>query len=128
MIFSTEEAQSLILPAIDEHKNNQIIPDKKKLKKIVNKTQNIAFSEHVPNRTTKKENELTRRKVISERLTRDQRVREDKPRSLSNHVITRFYRPPEVIVLEKNYDQKVDMWSLGCMFAELLWCYEEKMS
>ena len=117
--------QSLKLPAIDEHINNQIMSDKKKkLKKFINKTENIDRSDQSLNGTSKKENELARRKVISERLTRDQRVREEKPRSLSNHVVSRFYRPPEVIVLEKNYDQKVDMWSLGCMFAELLWCYE----
>jgi serine/threonine protein kinase len=41
-------------------------------------------------------------------------------RELSNHVATRWYRPPEVILLEKIYHSAVDMWSAGCVFAELL--------
>jgi len=39
---------------------------------------------------------------------------------MSKHVITRFYRPPEVIVTEKMYDEKVDVWSMGCVFADML--------
>ena len=54
--------------------------------------------------------------------------RNDKPRSLSNHVVSRYYRPPEIILLEKNYDQKIDMWSMGCIFAELLWSYQAKQA
>lgn len=37
----------------------------------------------------------------------------------TNHVVTRWYRPPEVILVS-NYTVKVDVWSLGCIFAELL--------
>ncbi len=39
---------------------------------------------------------------------------------LTSHVVTRWYRAPELIIIEKNYDSKIDMWSLGCIFAELL--------
>jgi serine/threonine protein kinase len=35
--------------------------------------------------------------------------------------MTRWYRAPEVILLE-DYDSKVDMWSIGCIFAEGLRC------
>lgn len=31
-----------------------------------------------------------------------------------------FYRPPEVIVKNKHYDQRSDIWSLGCIVAELV--------
>ena len=41
------------------------------------------------------------------------------PRNLSNHVCSRWYRPPEIILIDK-YDFKVDMWSLGCIFAEII--------
>jgi mitogen-activated protein kinase 1/3 len=41
-------------------------------------------------------------------------------RQLSSHVVTRWYRAPELILLEKNYDSKIDVWSLGCIFAEIL--------
>lgn len=41
-------------------------------------------------------------------------------RELTGHVVTRHYRPPEVILLEKEYDGAIDVWSVGCIFAELL--------
>lgn len=41
-------------------------------------------------------------------------------RELTAHVVTRWYRPPEVILVETHYTGKVDMWSTGCIFAELL--------
>ncbi len=41
-------------------------------------------------------------------------------RSYTEHVVTRPYRAPEVILSEP-YSTGVDVWSLGCIFAELLW-------
>jgi mitogen-activated protein kinase 1/3 len=41
-------------------------------------------------------------------------------RRLTSHVITRWYRAPEVILLERDYFTQVDIWSLGCVFAEML--------
>eukprot|EP01016_Furgasonia_blochmanni_P040233 TRINITY_DN510_c0_g6_i1.p1 TRINITY_DN510_c0_g6~~TRINITY_DN510_c0_g6_i1.p1 ORF type:complete len:492 (-),score=136.14 TRINITY_DN510_c0_g6_i1:154-1629(-) len=41
-------------------------------------------------------------------------------RELTGHVVTRWYRAPELILLEKDYTFAIDMWSLGCIFAELL--------
>lgn len=46
-------------------------------------------------------------------------------RQLSSHVISRWYRPPEIILTEKKYGQAVDMWSLGCVLAEMLHCTSE---
>lgn len=40
-------------------------------------------------------------------------------RQLTRHVVTRWYRAPEVI-LQESYDERVDVWSLGCVLAELL--------
>jgi mitogen-activated protein kinase 1/3 len=36
------------------------------------------------------------------------------------HVVTRWYRAPEIILLEKDYNKEIDVWSLGCVFAEML--------
>ena len=41
-------------------------------------------------------------------------------RSLSSHVVTRNYRPPEIVLLEKRYDQSADMWSIGCIIYQLI--------
>jgi len=41
-------------------------------------------------------------------------------RELTGHVATRWYRSPELILLEKIYSTAIDMWALGCVFAELL--------
>ncbi|KAJ0403808.1 hypothetical protein P43SY_003905 [Pythium insidiosum] len=40
-------------------------------------------------------------------------------RQLTKHVVTRWYRAPELILLQ-DYNYAVDMWSIGCIFAELL--------
>ena len=45
-------------------------------------------------------------------------------RCLSNRIVSRWYRSPEVILTEKNYDQALDMWSIGCILAELIHCSE----
>ena len=40
---------------------------------------------------------------------------------LTNHVVTLWYRPPELLLGARRYDSKVDVWSAGCVLAELLW-------
>lgn len=40
-------------------------------------------------------------------------------RSLTEHVVTRWYRAPE-IMLQASYTQAIDIWSVGCIYAELL--------
>jgi len=42
-----------------------------------------------------------------------------KTRSLSPTVFTRYYRPPEVILNEKRYNQSADVWSIGCVLSEV---------
>lgn len=39
---------------------------------------------------------------------------------MTTHVVTRWYRAPELILLNENYCGAVDVWSLACIFAELL--------
>jgi mitogen-activated protein kinase 1/3 len=45
-------------------------------------------------------------------------------RQLTRHVVTRWYRPPEIILLQE-YTSAVDIWSAGCILAELLGMQEE---
>jgi mitogen-activated protein kinase 1/3 len=47
-------------------------------------------------------------------------------RQLTKHVVTRWYRAPELILIQP-YTTAVDMWSLGCIFAELLGMQSESI-
>lgn len=42
------------------------------------------------------------------------------PRNLTQLVVTLWYRSPELLLGTKEYDGAVDMWSIGCIFGELL--------
>nr|XP_027202159.1 mitogen-activated protein kinase 4b-like [Dermatophagoides pteronyssinus] len=46
-------------------------------------------------------------------------------KQLTTHVVTRWYRAPELILLEKDYTDKIDVWSVGCIFSELLQMIQE---
>ncbi|KAG8099464.1 hypothetical protein GUJ93_ZPchr0013g36728 [Zizania palustris] len=38
---------------------------------------------------------------------------------LTSRVVTLWYRPPELLLGSTHYDAAVDLWSVGCVFAEL---------
>ena len=40
-------------------------------------------------------------------------------KELTLHVVTRWYRAPELILLEREYNKSIDIWSVGCVIAEL---------
>ncbi|KAI8848023.1 hypothetical protein BC829DRAFT_394887 [Chytridium lagenaria] len=37
-----------------------------------------------------------------------------------DYVSTRYYRAPEIMLTWQKYDEAVDIWSVGCIFAEML--------
>lgn len=39
---------------------------------------------------------------------------------LTEYVVTRFYRAPEIMLCSHNYTKAIDVWSIGCTFGELL--------
>jgi len=39
---------------------------------------------------------------------------------LTEYVVTRWYRAPEIMVSARQYDEKVDIWSVGCILAEII--------
>jgi len=41
-------------------------------------------------------------------------------RQYTHEVITLWYRPPEILLGQRNYSTPVDMWSIGCIFAEMV--------
>ena len=48
-----------------------------------------------------------------------------KEQILSVHVVSRWYRAPELILIETNYTGSIDVWSVGCIFAELMMMMRE---
>jgi cyclin-dependent kinase 12/13 len=40
--------------------------------------------------------------------------------ALTNKVVTRWYRPPELLLGATRYGPEIDMWSCGCVLAEML--------
>lgn len=59
----------------------------------------------------------------SPREDNDEEKKAERPalaRNLTKHVVTRWYRAPELILLQENYSEAIDMWSVGCIYAELL--------
>eukprot|EP00316_Scyphosphaera_apsteinii_P008378 CAMPEP_0119333476 /NCGR_PEP_ID=MMETSP1333-20130426/85250_1 /TAXON_ID=418940 /ORGANISM="Scyphosphaera apsteinii, Strain RCC1455" /LENGTH=454 /DNA_ID=CAMNT_0007343555 /DNA_START=27 /DNA_END=1388 /DNA_ORIENTATION=- len=46
----------------------------------------------------------------------------DRPNNgrLTKYVVTRWYRAPELLVQNQRYNEAVDMWSIGCILAEVI--------
>eukprot|EP00466_Bigelowiella_natans_P018986 jgi/Bigna1/42462/e_gw1.64.12.1 len=44
---------------------------------------------------------------------------DDSDFKLTEYVVTRWYRAPEVMCSCQEYDKKIDVWSVGCIMAEL---------
>jgi len=47
-------------------------------------------------------------------------IYDDTKRELNDRNISRWYRAPEAILSPESYDKPVDIWSIGCILAELL--------
>ncbi|CAM9203440.1 unnamed protein product [Scytosiphon promiscuus] len=39
---------------------------------------------------------------------------------LTEYVVTRWYRAPEIMLSVQNYNEAIDVWSVGCIFGEML--------
>ena len=49
-------------------------------------------------------------------------------REMSEHVVTRWYRAPEVILSRGRYAQSIDNWSVGCIIAEMYQMHEDTIA
>jgi len=56
-------------------------------------------------------------------LARSFRIPPNKNRLFSHQVATRWYRAPELLFGSRTYDEKVDIWAVGVIIAELLQGY-----
>lgn len=73
----------------------------------------------------KKEKKPVDKDEIRNRLVKTKNQRKNMKRELTGHVVTRWYRAPELILLEKDYGPAIDVWSIGCIFGELLGMMKE---
>jgi mitogen-activated protein kinase 1/3 len=64
--------------------------------------------------------EDAKKKEIHKQLVKTKDARKNLKRELTGHVVTRWYRAPELILLEKDYGPAIDIWSAGCIFGELM--------
>jgi len=39
---------------------------------------------------------------------------------MTQEVVTQYYRAPELLLGANHYSYAIDVWSVGCIFAELL--------
>jgi len=61
---------------------------------------------------------LSKKKLLDKKSKNKKKLN----RGITRHVVTRWYRGPEVILLQQKQEtlSAVDMWSIGAIFAELL--------
>jgi cyclin-dependent kinase 9 len=43
----------------------------------------------------------------------------NQPNKYTNRVVTLWYRPPELLLGERNYGPAIDVWGAGCVMAEM---------
>ena len=58
----------------------------------------------------------TKPPLINTNTKKNKRVK----KVLTSHVVTRWYRAPEIILLSNDYGAEIDVWAVGCIFGELL--------
>ena len=44
----------------------------------------------------------------------------DAHKAMTQEVVTQYYRAPEILMGARHYGPAVDVWSIGCIFGELL--------
>jgi len=57
---------------------------------------------------------------LARSLLDDSKDDDVKPPVMTDYVATRWYRAPEILLGSNKYGKAVDLWSLGCIFGEML--------
>ena len=105
------------------HSANIIHRDLKPANILIDENMNLKLCDFGLARTMPKLEALHKERTktdIENKLVKNKNKRLQKPRELSNHTQSRWYRAPEVILLEKSYNTKIDIWGAGCIIAEIL--------
>jgi mitogen-activated protein kinase 1/3 len=81
---------------------------------------NVSEESKADSEMSNEEKTMEKKQFLVKRLVNTKEARKNMKRELTGHVVTRWYRAPELILLEKDYGPAIDIWSVGCIFAELL--------
>ena len=112
-VFDWEEMELL-------DKQNKLVKKTKKRKKSAEKDKKNKDKDKDKKETKdKKESKDKKDKDKDKEKDKGEEEDEEEP-ELTEYVITRWYRAPEVILCPSHYSKAVDIWSVGCIFAELL--------
>ena len=113
----------------NHRKRKKIIPEEKIQNIIYNITCGLSYmhSQNIMHRDLKPENILISTKNLNIKnnsikiadFGTAKEIPKYKNETLTEYICTRWYRAPECVLRSKNYDEKVDIWALGCIMAEL---------
>lgn len=105
-----------------ESRNHLPIPAIKYISRCLSKALLHCHSLNIIHRDVKPHNVLVSRDLAKVKLADFGLARwaHDPRKTLTHEVVTLWYRPPEVLLGNCRYDSKVDIWSVGCIMAELL--------
>jgi mitogen-activated protein kinase 1/3 len=109
---------------LEKNKLSKYLPPNKSKTEEDDKTSNVK-TKIVETSTEEKakQKSVTKVKTLAD-IKREKRVAP----VLSVHVVTRWYRAPELILIEKDYSTAIDVWSVACIFAELMMMMKENAS
>ena len=102
-----------------EQQQNKIKKKHKKKKKIEDKDKKDKKDKDKKDKDKKDKNKDKDNKD-KDNKDKENEEEEEEEADLTEYVITRWYRAPEVILCPSHYSKAVDIWSVGCIFAELL--------
>ena len=113
----------------NHRKRKKIIPEEKIQNIIYNITCGLSYlhSSNIMHRDLKPENILISTSNLNIKnnaikiadFGTAKEIPQYKNNSLTDYICTRWYRAPECVLKSKNYDEKIDIWALGCIMAEL---------
>jgi len=110
---------------IEKHRKQKMFIPEAKIRNIIYQiTSGIKYlhSFNIMHRDLKPENILI---IINNNLVKladfgtAKEVPSYKDNSLTDYVCTRWYRAPECTLKSNNYNEKIDIWAIGCIMAEL---------
>lgn len=121
----TQMEEATLVPIQQE---DVITPGSNKVEEIKMNFGGMKLTDGLKQLIDEEEAEKRKEEDIVHALDQLKDVRLNLKRELSDHVVTRWYRAPELILMEKDYGSGIDMWSVGCIFAELLSMVREHAS